>query len=180
MPFWRCIAFAILSGLAGCASVRQYDFELDHTLGAASSGNLDGAIKLLEANNSSASKDLLYYFELGMLQRMKGRYDESQKAWTAAQKSIESRTTSPTDFLRSASSYLVSDKLRSYEPHDYERVMLLTYMALNQLALGRLDDARVAIKQTHELEAQIGEARARAVAEAEAEAKKRGAATSFK
>src|SRR5204863_7707897 len=48
------------------------------------------------------------------------------------------------------------------------------------LALGRMDDARVAIKQTHELEAQIALDRAKAIAEVEAEAQKRGAKTSFK
>ena len=74
----------------------------------------------------------------------------------------------------------MSDKLRTYEPHDYEKVMLLTYMALNDLAMGRFDEARVAIKQTHELEAQIALARAKELAEVEAEAKKRGARTSFK
>ena len=180
MPFWRCLAAAFIFGLAGCATVRNYDYELDHTLGAASSGNLDGAIKVLQSNNTSANKDVLYYFELGMLERMRGRYDESLKAWRAAQTAIETRERSAADLLRSASSYVVSDKLRTYEPHDYEKVMLLTYMALNQLALGRMDDARVAIKQTHELEAQIALDRAKAIAEVEAEARKRGAKTSFK
>ena len=70
--------------------------------------------------------------------------------------------------------------MRLYEGHDYEKVMLLTYMALNQLAMGRYEQARVLIKQTHELEATIEQARARAVAEVEAEARKRGAVTSFK
>ena len=40
--------------------------------------------------------------------------------------------------VRSASSYVLNDKLRVYEGHDYENVMLLTYMALNQLAARRL------------------------------------------
>src|SRR4051812_25178171 len=185
MPSWRSIAAAVLFGPAvlapwGCAAVRNYDFELDHTLDAASRGNLNGAIALLESRNAVPARDLLYYFELGMLQRMNGRYEESQKAWLAAQQVIETRGRSATDLLLSASSYLVSDKVRTYEPHDYEKVMLLTYMALNQLALGRVEDARVAIKQTHELEAQIALARAKALAEVEAQARKRGAKTSFK
>ena len=29
---------------------------------------------------------------------------------------------------------MINDKLRPYEGHDYEKVMLLTYMALNYLA----------------------------------------------
>ena len=180
MRSWRCIAAAVVCSLvAGCATVRSYDGELVSTLNQAASGNLDSAISHLEANNKSG-KDLLYYFELGMLERMRARYDESQKAWAAAQQRIESGSQSPTDLLRSASSYVVSDKLRTYAPHDYEKVMLLTYMALNHLATGRFDEARVAIKQTHELEGQIALARAKELAEVEAEARKRGARTSFK
>jgi len=37
--------------------------------------------------------------------------------------------------------------------------MPLTHIALNYLAMGDFDQARVAIKQTHELEALIAEAR---------------------
>jgi uncharacterized protein len=174
-----CIATAFVLVLAGCAATRSYDSELVSTLHSAATGNVESAISRLDANNRT-SKDLLYYFELGMLERMRGRYDESQKAWIAAQQRIESGTQSPADLLRSASSYVVSDKLRTYEPHDYEKVMLLTYMALNSLAMGRFEDARVAIKQTHELEAQIALARAKQLAEVEAEARKRGAKASFK
>ncbi|HWI36658.1 MAG TPA: hypothetical protein VNU64_09405 [Burkholderiales bacterium] len=180
MPSTRGIVIAVVTGIvAGCATVRTYDGELGATLSQAATGNLDAAVSRLEANNRTG-KDLLYYFELGMLERMRARYDESQKAWTVAQQRIESGTQSPADLLRSASSYVVSDKLRTYEAHDYEKVMLTTYMALNYLAMGRFEDARVAIKQTHELEAQIAAAREKELAEVEAEAKKRGARTSFK
>jgi hypothetical protein len=179
MRYWRCAAVAVVSGLvAGCAATRNYDGELVATLNQAASGNLDSAVTRLEANNKD-NKDLLYYFELGMLERMRARYDESQKAWTAAQQRIELRQ-SAADLVRSASSYVVSDKLRTYEPHDYEKVMLTTYMALNYLAMGRFEDARIAIKQTHELEAQIALAREKQLAEVEAEARKRGAKSSFK
>ena len=167
--------------LAGCAAVRSYDFELSGTLNAAAVGDVDGAIKRLEGNNSQAQKDLLYFFERGMLERLRYRYDESQKAWASAQERIEtSDKRVASDLLRNASSYVISDKVRVYEAHDYEKVMLLTYMALNQLAMGRYDDARVAIKQTHELESMIEQARAKALAEVQAEANKRGAVTSFK
>ena len=178
MPSGRLLIVLLL---AGCAAVRSYDFELSGTLNEAAVGDVDGAIKRLQANNPRSDKDLLYYFELGMLERLRLRYDESQKAWAAAQARIgalDHRT--GTDLLRNASSYVVSDKMRVYEAHDYEKVMLLTYMALNQIALGQYEQARVAITQTHELEAAIDLARARALAEVEAEARKRGAVTSFK
>ena len=118
-----------------------------------------------------------------MLERLRNRYDDSQKAWAAAQTRIVSERTvvaTGADLMRSASSYVLSDRLRLYEAHDYEKVMLLTYMALNQLAMGQYEQARVAIAQTHELEAAIDLARARALADVEGEARKRGAVTSFK
>jgi hypothetical protein len=184
MPSWRSILVVVaVAAQAGCAAVRNYDMELSGTLSQASLGDVDGAIKRLQANNPQADKDLLYYFELGMLQRLKSRYDDSQKTWAAAQKRIEATKDTLSvggDLLRSASSYVLSDKVRVYEAHDYEKVMLLTYMALNHLALGDYEQARVAIKQTHELEATIAEARAKEIADVEAEAKKRGAVTSFK
>jgi len=184
MRSWSWSALCLALVLSGCAAVRSYEGELGATLNQAAGGNVDGAIKQLDANNRGPAKEVLYYFELGMLQRLAGRYDESDKAWQAAQAMMEARAGSTLaaggDALLAASSYLLSDKVRAYQVHDYERVMLLTHVALNHLAEGRFDAARVAIKQTHELEAQIAEAREKQVAEVEAEAKKRGAVVNFK
>jgi hypothetical protein len=169
--------------LTGCAAFRSYDAELYPALEQAASGNVDGAIRLLEANNKLPDKDLLYYMELGMLQRLGGRYDESQKAWMSAEKRIEASRDSFAEvasLVSGASSYMLNDKLRVYQGHDYERIMLLTYMTLNHLARGDFDSARVAIRQTHEFEGQIAEARAKQYAQVEEEAKKRGARTSVR
>jgi hypothetical protein len=169
--------------LSGCAAVRSYDAELYTTLERASGGAVDDAIKLLEANNRLPDKDLLYYLERGMLERLGGRYGESQKTWMAASARMQASAggfSEVTNLVRGISSYVVNDKLRAYSGHDYEKVMLLTYMALNYLAMGDYDSARVAIKQTHELEAQIAEQRAKQYAEVEESARKRGARTSFK
>ena len=174
----------VLLLLPGCAAVRNYDAELYTTLERAQSGAIEDAIKLLESNNRLREKDLLYYLELGMLHRLAGRYEESQKAWKAAAAYIEASNAGGlaevASFMRGLSSYAISDKLRAYPGYDYEKVMLLTYMALNHLALGDYDGARVAIKQAHELEAQIAELRARQYAEVEESARSRGARTSFK
>ena len=178
LPLWGVVLL-----LSGCAAVRSYDAELYVTLERASSGAVDDAIRLLESNNQR-DKDLLYYLELGMLERLGGRYEESQKAWKSAAARIEVENAGglaeASAFVRGVSSYVVNDKLRAYPGHDYEKVMLLTYTALNHLALGDLDGARVAIKQAHELEAQIAELRARQYAEIEESARKRGAHKSFK
>src|SRR5438477_610673 len=51
MPSWRWIAVVLV---AGCAAVRSYDFELSGTLSEAAAGDVDGAIKRLQANNARA------------------------------------------------------------------------------------------------------------------------------
>ena len=186
LPGWRQLlcAFGLALSLGGCAAFRSYDTELYRTLDQASSGNVEAAIGILESNNRGPRKDLLYYLELGMLQRLGKRYPESQKAWMAANERLQAWESTalavPLDLLRDASSYVVNDRLRPYGGHDYEKVMLLAYVALNHLAMGDFDKARVAIRQTHELEAVIAALRARQIAEVEEDAKKRGARTSFK
>ncbi len=183
----RLVLRLLLSGsllLSGCAAVRSYDAELYTTLEHASGGAVDEAIKLLESNNRAPDRDLLYYLERGMLERLGGRYGESQKTWMAASARLQASPAGGmaevANFVRGMSSFVVSDKLRAYSGQDYEKTMLLTYMALNHLALGDYDNARVAIKQAHELEAQIAGQRAKQYAEVEESARKRGASTSFK
>ena len=183
---WRCAlpAFGLVLSLSGCAAFRSYDTELYRTLDEASAGNMDNAIGILESNNRGANKDLLYYLELGMLQRLGDRYAESQKSWMSANERVHAweRTaqTDPEKLLPGAASYLINDRLRPYEGHDYEKVMLLTYIALNHLTMGEYGNARVAITQMHELEAVIAELRSKETTKVEQDAEKRGARTSFK
>ena len=177
------IAFVALL-CTGCATFRSYDKELRGTINAVSSGNVDGAIQVLQSNNKSEKKDLLYYLELGELQRLKDRYRDSQASWMSADQRVHSweaaAKADPTRLLGGATALMLNDKSRPYEGHDYEKVMLTTRVALNFLAMGDFDNARVAIKQTHEREAVIADLRAKEVREIERDAGKRGAQTSFK
>jgi len=176
MPSWLSLTLALL--LSGCAAMKSYDREVYGTLDQAAGGNVDAALRILDANNRTG-KDLLYYFERGMLERLAERYPESQKSWAAANQRVQTEI-GVREAMANAASYLVGDQARAYGGHDYEKVMLLTYMALNQVAMGDFDNARVAIKQTHELEAIIAEQRTRQMAAVEEQAKKKGARTSFK
>jgi hypothetical protein len=178
----RLLSIALALLVSGCAAFRSYDAELYQTLDRASTGNVDAAIRLLESNNRLPDKDLLYYLELGMLQRLAYRYPESQKAWAVANQRLQTQALldSVGAVAGTAASYVLNDKLKPYVSHDYEKVMLLTYIALNHLALGDYDAARVAIKQTHELEAIIAEQRAKQVAAVEEQARKRGASRSVR
>ncbi|HXJ08261.1 MAG TPA: hypothetical protein VNH12_02050, partial [Burkholderiales bacterium] len=105
------IAFVLL--LSGCAAFRSYDAELYQTLDRAATGNVDGAIRLLESNNRLPDKDLLYYLELGMLLRLAERYPESQKSWQAANQRLQTQSMldSVSGLAGSAASYVLNDKL---------------------------------------------------------------------
>ncbi|MGH8677202.1 MAG: COG3014 family protein, partial [Burkholderiales bacterium] len=74
----------------------------------------------------------------------------------------------------------VNDATRPYEGNDFEKVMITTRMALNHLALGEWDTARVAIKRSHEREALIAQIREKQVQKAQEEAEKRGEKRSFR
>jgi hypothetical protein len=176
MPVWRSITLALL--LSGCAAMHSYDRDVYGTIDQASAGNVEAALRMLDANNRS-SKDVLYYLERGMLERFAERYPQSQKSWGDANQRIQTEI-GVQEAMGNAASYLVGDQARAYAGHDYEKVMLLTYMALNQLAVGDFDNARVAIKQTHELESVLSEQRAKQIAQVEEQARKKGARTSFK
>lgn len=177
-------ALLLAATLCGCATFRSYDAELTRTINLAASGNVDGAINLLERTNRRGKKDLLYYFELGELERLRNRYGQSQKAWMAADARVQvwesTAVTNPEKLAGNVASVLINDKARPYEGHDYEKVMLTTRLALDHLARGDFDTARVDIKRTHEREAIIAALREKELRKTEEEAKKRGVQTSFK
>lgn len=170
--------------LAGCSAFRSYDTELRETNTQLASGNVEGALGLLEKNNSSADKDLLYYFEKGELLRAKGDLAGSQSAWRAADHVVfqweESVKLDTDKYLSQFGSFLVNDKVRRYEGYDYEKVMLTTQMALNLLAKNDFEGARVEIKKTHEREAVIADLRDKEYAKSEEEAESKGVKTQFK
>src|SRR6185503_13111962 len=106
-------AAVLALSLTGCAAFRSYDRELTGTINYALAGNVDGAIKTLDSNNPVNDRDLLYYLELGMLQRLGNRYPDSQKTWIAANTQIRTQDSlnQVASLVRSGSSYLLNDKL---------------------------------------------------------------------
>jgi hypothetical protein len=170
--------------LSGCSAFRSYDSELKETNQHLAVGNVDGALGVLEKNNTGPDKDLLYYFEKGELLRAKGDLAGSQTAWRAADLVVykweESVKLDTDKYLAQFGSFLVNDKVRRYEGYDYEKVMLTTQMALNLLAKNDFEGARTEIKKTHEREAVIAELRDKEYLKSEEEAEKKGVKTQFK
>jgi hypothetical protein len=187
----HCLLFSLLLTavvqLVGCGAYRNYDLELEQTTEQLKQGNVDGSLALIEAHNPDEQKDLLYYFEKGAVLSAGGALPQSQAAWRSAEQMvIERQDTIETtgDKLLAAMGKewgsIINDKLRRYDGYDYEKVMLTTQMALNQLAVNDFDGARADIKKTHEREALIARQRELEYERVEEAAKKQGVRVHYK
>lgn len=184
---WRArnclVAGAVAMLLGGCAT--GYNSKVGSTIDAVRTGALDAALADLDAKNQGKDKDLLYYLEKGELLRMQGNYGDSVSSWSQADaKVIEWEEAVKTDYakvLGNVGSFVLNDTTRRYDGRDYEKVLLSTRLALDYVAQGKWDLARVEIKKMHEREAIIAEFRAKDLDDAKAKAEEKGLkATSFK
>ncbi|WP_130910608.1 hypothetical protein [Pseudomonas sp. Sample_9] len=176
-----------ITQLAGCAAYRNYDLELEQTTEQLKQGNVAGSLALLETHNPDEQKDLLYYFEKGAVLSAGGELPQSQAAWRSAEQMVVERQdtieTTGDKLLAAMGNHwgsIINDKLRRYDGYDYEKVMLTTQMALNQLAVNDFDGARTDIKKTHEREALIARQRELEYERVEEVAKKQGVRVHYK
>jgi hypothetical protein len=159
--------------------LRSYNKELGNTISMLNSGNVKGALAKLEADNSSIfsfrdeknadgtkkektqadsifGKDILYFFEKGELLRLDNEYEHSRDAWLQADEIVriweDEYRVNPAKVIGDIGAYLVSDSVRRYDGHDYEKVFLSTKLMLNHVMLGNYDHARVEMKKTFERE----------------------------
>lgn len=182
------LLFSVLVHLSGCAAFRNYDLEMQQTTDQMTQGNLYGALALMERHNPWEDKDLLYYLERGAILSAGSALPESQEDWRTADRMIFQREEANpsgamkllTRFGNEMGTMLVNDKLLRYEGYDYEKVMLTTQMALNQLSVNDFDGARADIKKTHEREVLIARQREVQYEEAEAQAKTQGITLRYK
>ncbi len=175
-------AFGVLV-LVGCAQMQSHDTLATQVQTAQRSSGPEAALKALEASATTddAKAALLYNLERGELLRQAKKYKESTSAWLLADAKVleweNTAKTDPTKLMGMVGAALISERLKTYEGQDYEKVFLTTRLALNRIAEGDWDNARVDIKRTHEREAVIAEFRGKEVAAAEEEAKAKGATT---
>ena len=176
------LLLSLIMQLSGCAAYRNYDQEMQQTIDQMAQGNLNEALYLMELHNPWEDKDLLYFMERGAILSAGTNLPKSQEAWRSADRMIFQREEAVpsagmkllTRFGNEMGTMLVNDKLQRYEGYDYEKVMLTTEMALNQLAENDFDGARADIKKTHERETLIARQRERQYEEAQEQATQQG------
>lgn len=178
-------SLALLGSLALVSGCAGYSQNMASTMDAVKAGSIDGALSNLEASNTGTEKDLLFYLEKGELLRMKGDYAQSRDTWLQADEKIrlweDAVKADSSKVLGDIGSVLISDTTRRYDGRDYEKVFVSVRIALDHLALGDFDAARIEVKKMHEREAIIAEFRAKELESVKKESEKKGLkATSFK
>ena len=174
------------AALTGCASMQSHDKLASDVQSAGRTGGIPAALAQLEASAKSEDDKtaLLYNLERGELLRMDRRYEDSTSAFLLADIKVkeweETAKTNPSKLMGTVGAALISERLKNYEGQDYEKVWLTTRLAMNRVALGDFENARVDIKRTHEREAIIAEFRSKETVAAEEEAKSKGAAAGGK
>ena len=174
------------AALTGCASMQSHDKLASDVQSAGRTGGIPAALAQLEASAKSEDDKtaLLYNLERGELLRMDRRYEDSTNAFLLADIKVkeweETAKTNPSKLMGTVGAALISERLKNYEGQDYEKVWLTTRLAMNRVAVGDFENARVDIKRTHEREAIIAEFRSKEPLAAEVEAKSKGAAAGGK
>jgi len=179
-------ALTLSAALTGCATMQSHDKLATDMQTAGRSGGVPAALAQLEstAKTEDEKTALLYNMERGELLRMDRRYPDSTNAFLLADNKVkeweDTAKTNPAKLMGTAGAALISERLKGYEGQDYEKVWVTTRLALNRMAVGDFDNARVDIKRTHEREAVIAEFRAKETLAAEEEAKSKGATSGGK
>ena len=168
---WGTLALSV--ALTGCASMQSHDKLASDVHSAGQTQGISAALARLDASATTEEQKtaLLYNMERGELLRLDRRYEDSNHAFMLADNKVkeweEAAKTDPQKLMGTVGAALVSERLKVYEGQDYEKVWLTTRLALNRVALGDFENARVDIKRTHEREAVIAEFRVKETLAAE-------------
>jgi len=136
LSFLLLIAFSLF----GCAS--DYNKIIESTEKAYYSQDYDSAIPSIRAlyEDSSTKDRLLFMMEAGMIFHSKGDFATSNKVFKEAEELSDNIKTSIT---KEGLAFLLSDNESNYTGEDFERVMIKFFIALNFMALGDLDNAKI-------------------------------------
>lgn len=109
------------------------------------------------AMKAESTKDVLFNMEYGSLLQMQQKYDLSNLYFDRAQFGINNwimswEATTAGQISNNMTAMLINDNANDYEPRGYEKTFLPTLHAINQFALGNLDNARIEVKRMYQTE----------------------------
>lgn len=140
---WKKTAILALTvWLTACGGYHFQQLDIQRSL---ANQQPERALKLLDAQGSNRRDKALYKLNKGMLLRYVGDYKGSNRFFESAKNKMQKLEA--TSLLENAGALSVNETLRSYAGQPYEKLMLHVYMAMNYLALGKKDEARVEMLQ---------------------------------
>lgn len=140
----RAAALILLLFSAACAG--SYQKKIQGTEESFYSGDIDSAVaKITPLAQDSSSRDrLLFYMEAGVVYHTKGDYQTSNDILRRADEMAEEIKTSITD---STKAFLLSDREAAFQGENFERILIKYYLALNQVLLGDLENAKRTLRK---------------------------------
>lgn len=141
----RLAILLLMSGLLVLQGCTHYSAKNAGVRQDLKEGRPDLALREFETQSHDESDKVLTYLHKGMLKRMTGAYKQSNADFEVAKKEMEDLYT--TSITKAVGSTVVNDTVRDYTGDRYEQVLLHAYMALNYIALGQIDAARVEVLQ---------------------------------
>jgi uncharacterized protein len=143
-PGVQSLLLAAVAGLlaTGCKTYQ----EQNHVVKYWQRGDLTNAVveATKVADKNANNKDaIIWRLEQGAVLRANGQYEDSNKAFDAAQEKMDDYAQKAKVRLGQETGALLSNQAElDYEGRAYDGIMLNTYRALNYLALGEPDKAR--------------------------------------
>lgn len=101
---------------------------------------------LMEVEKEGDTDNVMTNMNLGILRAMNGKFETSNQALEKAKQEIQNLYS--TSVTEQAAAVIVNDETISFDGDRYEQVLVHAYKALNYIALGDLDAARVEILQS--------------------------------
>lgn len=136
-----CASVLLSMSLTGCVGLGTKSESMH---GALAAGRVDHALAIAEQQDS-AHEDVLASLNKGMLRRMTGDYEQSNRFFEIAKQQIKALY--GVSVSEQAGALIVNDTMRGYEGDRYEQVLLHAYMAMNYIQLEDFDSARVEMLQ---------------------------------
>lgn len=179
------ILAALLTALGGCSTVRTYENQFRPVYADYSAGRISEAVEELRGNKLDrrlqSTNRLLWAMEAGKLLHAAHDFEESNRYFRQAEAILDDFENRAEYTLRGGVAELgaavTNPNALPYRGSYADKIMIQTYKALNYLALGDLQAARVEIRRAYQRQQEALEENAKAIEEAKKEARSRDVAS---
>lgn len=172
---------ALLAAGSACSTVRTYDDQFRHVYAPYQQGNIEQAAKLVTSDRTERRlrqhNRLLWTMEAGKLMQAAHDFEKSNEFFKQAEEIIRDFEERPDLNVRAGvaqvSAIATNPNALPYQGSYADKIMINTYKALNYLALGDLEAARVEIRRSYERQRQAVAQNEAAIDDAKRQARSR-------